>query len=107
MSNIDLKSKSIKKGEAIFIVLAAANRDPQKFINPNIFNINRTNNNEHITFGGGSHACLAKYFSVGLAVETLSYFFERYKKIKLLEKNILYEPKINVRLPKRILISLS
>lgn len=107
VNDIILNGEVIKKGETIFIVLASANRDPRQFVNPNIFDIDRTNNNEHLTFGLGNHACPAKNFSMTLATEVLSYFFKRYKNIKLLEKNIFYEPTINVRLPKNILISIS
>jgi cytochrome P450 len=105
--NIALNNIVIKKGESIYIVLAAANRDPKQFERSNIFDSNRINNDDHLTFGSGTHACLAKHFSAKLATETLWYFLNRYKKIKLLEQEILYEPKINVRLPKRMLISLS
>lgn len=97
----------IKKGDAIFVVLAAANRDPQKFNNPMDFDIERTNNNEHLTFGIGSHMCLAKHFSVSLATEALWHLLSQYKTIKLLEKNIQYETMINARLPKSIFISLT
>jgi cytochrome P450 len=107
VNDIILNDEVIKKGETIFIVLASANRDPQQFARPNIFDITRTNNHEHLTFGLGNHACLAKIFSMTLATEVLSYFFKRYKNIKLLQKNIFYEPRINVRLPKNILISIS
>lgn len=107
VNDIILNDEVIKKGETIFIVLASANRDPKKFTSPNIFDIDRTNNNEHLSFGLSGHTCPAKHFSVNLATETLSCFFKRYKNIKLLEKNILYEPTVNVRLPKNILISFS
>lgn len=97
----------IKKGQAIFIILAAANRDPHKFNNPNVYNIERTNNAEHLTFGLGAHKCPANYFSVTVATETLSYLFGRYKTVQLAEKDIHYEPIINARLPRNIFISLS
>ena len=107
VNDIILNDEVIKKDETIFVVLASANRDPKQFVSPNIFDIARTNNNEHLTFGLGNHACPAKNFSMTLATEVLSYFFKRYKNIKLLEKNIFYESTINVRLPKNILISIS
>lgn len=107
MDDIALGDAVIKKGELIFIVLAAANRDPRQFVNPNIFDNTRINNYEHLTFGLGHHACPANQFSVNLAIETLSYFFERFRKIELVEKNIQYEPLINVRIPKKTLISVS
>jgi cytochrome P450 len=107
VEDITLNDVTIKKGEAIFVVLAAANRDPRKFKRPNTYHIGRMNNGEHLTFGMGSHRCVANYFSASFATETLTFFLERYKKIQLLEKDIHYEPCINVRLPKSMLISFS
>jgi hypothetical protein len=49
--------------------------------------------------------CVAKHFSAGLATAAFSCLFERFKKISLLETDLQYEPLINVRLPKRMLIS--
>jgi len=105
--DIFINNKQIKKGQSIFIVLAAANRDPAQFNDPNIYNPERPNNAEHLTFGIGGHKCPANHLSVKLATETLCYLFERYKTIQLIEKNISYEPIINARLPRQIFISLS
>lgn len=96
----------IKKNDSILIVLASANRDSQKFENTMIFDMERKNNTENLTFGIGGHICLAKYFSINLATEALWYLFDRYKTINLLEKNIQYEPLINARLPKNIWLSI-
>ncbi|MEO5594205.1 MAG: cytochrome P450 [Chitinophagaceae bacterium] len=104
--NIFVSDIEIKKGESVLVVLAAANRDPKKFNHPGKYDIHRFNNNEHLTFGTGHHQCVARHFSVMMAVETLTYLFARYKNIRLLEKTIEYEPVINVRLPKKIMIEL-
>jgi cytochrome P450 len=104
---IDLNGTRINKGDSMLLVLAAANRDHKKFIRPNIFDIDRKNNPEHLTFGYGVHACLANEFAINLTVDTLSYFFDRYKKMEILNRDISYEPRFNVRLPKSILVSLS
>jgi len=105
IDDIVLNDVAIKKGESIFLVLASANRDSKKFENPERFNIDRLNNSENLTFGFGSHACLAKHFSINLTVKCLSYLFSHYKNVKLLNKQLEYEPMINVRLPKQILIA--
>jgi cytochrome P450 len=94
----------IKKGDSILIVLASANRDCKKFENAMDFDIERINNNENLTFGIGGHMCLAKYFSIHLATETLWYLFQNYKSISLSENQIEYEPLINAKLPKNIWI---
>jgi cytochrome P450 len=96
----------IKKKDSILIVLASANRDPEKFENAINFDIERINNNENLTFGIGGHGCLAKYFSVHLATEALWFLFQSNKTISLLENQIQYEPLINARLPKEIWISI-
>jgi cytochrome P450 len=107
VEDIRLNNSVIKKGDLIFIVLAAANRDALRFENPHIFDIERPNNNENLTFGFGGHLCLAKHFSINLTVETLFYLFQRYKNIKLSDKALYYKPMVNARLPKEILILIS
>ena len=103
-ADIALGETIIKKGEKIFVVLAAANRDSEKFENELNFDIERFNNNENLTFGIGGHQCLAKYFSINLATDALWFLFNEYKTVTLLDHNIEYEPMINSRLPKSIWI---
>ncbi|MFH7018074.1 cytochrome P450 [Flavobacterium sp. FlaQc-47] len=105
-ADIILGNTLIKKGDSVLVVLAAANRDSEKFDNASIFNSNRTNNNDNLTFGIGGHQCLAKYFSIQIATEALWYLFENFKNSTLLENNIQYESLINARLPKEIRISI-
>lgn len=104
--DIVLGKTVIKKKETILLVLAAANRDPEKFNNPLSFDIERINNSENLTFGIGGHMCLAKHFSIHIATEALAYLLDNYKTIKILENNIQYEPMINARLPKNIWITI-
>jgi cytochrome P450 len=104
ITDIVLGKTVIKKDENLLLVLAAANRDPEKFDNALSFDIERINNNENLTFGIGGHMCLAKYFSIQLTTEALSYLFNNYKTITTLDNNIQYEPLINARLPKNIWI---
>jgi cytochrome P450 len=47
----------IPPNSLLFVLIAAANRDPAKFPNPEVFDIAR-DPNEHLSFGGGVHFCL-------------------------------------------------
>jgi cytochrome P450 len=47
----------IRRGDSVCLMLAAANRDPERFTNPATLDLARTNN-RHLTFGGGIHMCL-------------------------------------------------
>ena len=74
----------IKKGDGIFAVNAAANRDETEFPNPDEFNIARDASN-HLAFGYGIHRCLGQ----GLArIELEVVFpalFRRFPNLRLAE----------------------
>lgn len=53
----EFHGQSLKRGEVIMPILAAANYDPTRFENPSEFQINRPSN-YHLTFGAGPHVCL-------------------------------------------------
>jgi cytochrome P450 len=56
-ADLEIDGQIIKKGETVVIALAAANRDPAHFRDPERFDIHRTDNN-YISFGFGAHYCL-------------------------------------------------
>jgi pimeloyl-[acyl-carrier protein] synthase len=51
-----LGGKSIKKGAAVMPVMAAANRDPNRFPDPDRLDLRRIDN-RHVAFGWASHYC--------------------------------------------------
>jgi cytochrome P450 len=52
----ELGGRRIRKGQAVIAVLAAANRDPQRFPEPDRLDIRR-GDNRHLAFGWASHHC--------------------------------------------------
>ncbi len=54
----ELGGASIRKGDFVQVSLAAANRDPAVFADPDDFRIDRPNNRLSTTFAYGPHACL-------------------------------------------------
>jgi cytochrome P450 len=57
VADIEIGGATIKKGDTVVVALAAANRDPAHFADPDRFDIRRTDNN-YISFGFGAHFCL-------------------------------------------------
>ena len=45
------------------VSLAAANRDPGVFPEPDVFNLNRPNLRSHVTFAHGPHVCLGLHLA--------------------------------------------
>ena len=44
-------------GEKVMLAYGAANRDPERFPDPEAFVVPRENN-QHLTFGSGRHRCI-------------------------------------------------
>lgn len=98
-----IDNQLIKEGEMIIILLAAANLDPQIFESPLTYNPSRSNNQEHLAFGAGHHQCLAKHLTMHLTAETFKILHHR---IQILPQSLTYEPLLNARLVKNLLITL-
>jgi cytochrome P450 len=54
--NLTMGGHEIKKGQAVIAVMAAGNRDPERFPEPDRLDLSRQDN-RHLAFGWGSHFC--------------------------------------------------
>jgi cytochrome P450 len=57
LEDVDYDGLSLRKGETVGLLLGAANRDPARFAEPDIFDPRRTPN-PHVSFGAGIHFCV-------------------------------------------------
>lgn len=53
----EIRGRTISPGERVHLVLAAANRDPERFADPDTVDVERSPN-PHVAFGKGIHACI-------------------------------------------------
>ncbi|MGJ3237148.1 MAG: cytochrome P450 family protein [Anaerolineae bacterium] len=58
LDDVTVRGQTIQQGDGVFLVLHAANRDPEVFEQPDRFDIRRANASKHVGFGGGIHYCL-------------------------------------------------
>jgi cytochrome P450 len=56
-TDVELRGKTIRRGEPVRLILAAANRDPEAFADPDRLDLRR-DPNPHLAFGWGTHFCL-------------------------------------------------
>ena len=54
--DVELGGKRIRKRQAVIAVMAAGNRDPERFPEPDRFDIARKDN-RHLSFGWAAHFC--------------------------------------------------
>jgi cytochrome P450 len=57
IEDLELRGRTIRKGDRVLLIPAAANRDPERFPHPDVFDIGRSPN-PHLAFGKGVHACI-------------------------------------------------
>ncbi|MFK7977400.1 MAG: cytochrome P450 [Halioglobus sp.] len=61
-ADIEFRGQHIRKGDAIWLLWAAGNRDPNQFSQPDNFDISRNATN-HLAFGHGIHFCLGAHLA--------------------------------------------
>lgn len=79
----------MKKSQPVFMSLAAANRDPEKFDAPEAFDIT-VKRSSHVSFGGGAHICIGAPLARIEARRVYQKLFERYPNMTLTDQDIVW-----------------
>lgn len=58
VEDFEYKGQHIKKGESVYLCIASANRDEERFQHGGAFNVQRSDLQRHVGFGLGMHYCL-------------------------------------------------
>ncbi|MEC7748790.1 MAG: cytochrome P450, partial [Chloroflexota bacterium] len=80
--DVEMRGKRIKKNDRIRWFMSSANRDPDKFENPDTMDITRWPN-PHVAFGAGVHHCLGATIARVEGQEVFSALAERYPNLQL------------------------
>ncbi len=81
-ADTEVRGVTIKAGTPTFTILAAANRDPGHFSNPDVFDIAREPN-DHIAFGDGIHYCLGAALARMQGAIAFGGALERFPRLRL------------------------
>jgi len=103
--DVEMRGKQIKKDDRIRWFISSANRDPNKFENPNTMDITRWPN-PHVAFGSGVHHCLGATIARVEGQEVFSALAERYPNLELKNSEAEYQPSIVFRSVKELPVTL-
>ncbi|WP_428339218.1 cytochrome P450 [Mycobacterium sp.] len=82
LSDTEIAGHPVAQGELVIIYVAAANRDPAVFADPNTFDIERDNAGRHLAFSGGRHFCLGAALARAEGEVGLRSFFDRFPDVR-------------------------
>ena len=94
--DVTLGGKTIRKRQAVIAVMAAANRDPDRFPNPDRLDFDRPDN-RHLAFGWGAHFCFGAPLArveAHIAFDTL---FKRFAKLELTGEPLEWRENLGLR----------
>ncbi len=96
LEDIEVAGRTVPRGEHVVVFLGAANRDPERFQNPDRLEIDRADNH-HLSFAAGPHRCIGEVLARvegRVAFETI---LRRMPKLALTDPNPKWRPAMSLR----------
>jgi cytochrome P450 len=105
LEDIEIAGTTIPKGATIFVVYGSANRDPERFENPDELDLERPNN-EHLGFSQGIHYCFGAPLARLEVQIAVSEFFRRVENPRLVVDPPPYRHNQIFRGPRHLLVDI-
>jgi cytochrome P450 len=94
--DVELGGETIGQGSLVFPILAAANRDPDAFPQPNRFDIQREMN-KHVAFGHGIHYCLGAPLARVEGAVAMQSLLQRFPNLHLSTDSLTWKHDVAIR----------
>ncbi len=104
--DIQINETHIPKGSTVYLLLAAANRDGQRFSDPDSFVVKRPDN-RHLAFGAGIHNCLGAPLARLEGQIALQELARRLREPRSLQDPPPYRVNPSLRGPKQLLVAIN
>lgn len=82
-ADVEIAGTTIPEGSIVVLKWGAANRDPQRFPEPDVLDLDRENSARHLTFGFGPHMCVGAGLTRGEMRVTFTRLVQRMQNIRL------------------------
>jgi len=102
--DVEILGETIKAGDYVHFMIGAANYDPARFANPEVFDITRSDAG-NISFGHGIHFCIGAPLSRLEARIAMRQLLERMPKISILDPQPTFPELLAVRKPLQLWVT--
>jgi len=96
LEDMEISGAEMKAGEFNMLLIGSANRDPEVFDSPEVFDVTRADNN-HLGFGFGIHHCIGAPLARLEAQVALPALLRRAKRIERVGEDLRYKENIVLR----------
>ncbi len=96
LEDLEIGGKRISAGQLVVGVIGAANRDPEKFVEPDRLDLTRVEN-EHLSFGEGIHYCIGASLARAEAQIAFTTLLQRLPNLKLVHETPAWSPNVAIR----------
>ncbi len=103
--DVEMRGKVMRKDDRIRWFISSANRDPDAFAEPTVFDITR-HPNQHVAFGSGTHHCLGATLARVEGQEVFKALAERFPRLQARTEELEYQPSITFRSLKSLPVTL-
>ncbi|QKW07491.1 cytochrome P450 [Streptomyces sp. NA04227] len=101
LEKFDLHGEVFEPGDAVILLVAAANRDERAFPEPDTFRADR-DGRPNLSFGRGIHYCLGAPLANLMAREALTGLTRRITSVQLTQETIDFKPGLGLRGPAKL-----
>ncbi len=102
--DIEILGQTVKAGDYVHFMIGAANHDPARFANPEVFDIARTDAG-NVSFGHGIHFCIGAPLSRLEARIAMRQLLERMPKISIVDPKPSFPELLAVRKPLQLWVT--
>ena len=95
-TDIELGGTAIREGDAVIAVMGAANRDPDRFPDPDRLDLSRTDN-RHLAFAWASHFCFGAPLARLEGQIVLTSLLQRLPELGLASQKVEWRPNLGLR----------
>jgi cytochrome P450 len=95
-ADVELDGRVIRKRQAVIAVMGAANRDPERFPDPDRLDLGRPDN-RHLAFGWAGHFCFGAPLARIEAQVAFSTLLRRFPALRLAQHEVTWRPNLGLR----------